>query len=848
MNMRWFAIFLVALCFAGAVGAQAAVTERASVATGGVEANNWSNDTDISADGRYVVFHSPANNLVPGDTNSTTDVFVRDRDTGATERVSVASDGSEANGLSWRPSISADGRYVAFSSDATNLVAGDTNGYEDVFVRDRQTGTTVRVSVASDGEESNFNSGLAEISGDGRYVAFTSGATNLADNDDNDVNDLFVHDLQTGTTERANLANDGSQANAENLYFDISADGRYVVFTSLASNLVAGDTNGVEDVFVRDRQAGTTERVSVATDGSESNGTSVISDTAISADGRFVVFVSTADNLVAGDTNNADDAFIRDRLNGTTGRINVNSSAEQADADATGAAISGNGKYIAYYSAATNLAGSDPNAYDDIFVYDRNTGQTEVADVADGGAMGNADSWDPSIDYDGRCIAFISSATNLVSGDTNSQYDAFVRVRWGGLPRLSDPAATPASGDTNTVFTFAVTYKQTEKAMPQYVYVAIRKPDGSYLYKPMQTTDTDPFSGMRYTVTTKLAAPGVYQYYFYTRLSPAFPVVYSEVSSGPTVYTAPALSSGGVSPIKDHDNMDFTFSVTCTQAEDQIPADVEVVVTKQGGAPVAYPMTTTDITPVDGSVYSYKIKLGVGKYSYYFTARLTANTPWVQTAPASGPEAYTPPVLSGASISPLSADSKTTINFNVTYTQAEKAMPQYVYARFIDQTGNVISRPLSTGATNPAAGMLYKGTATLPAGTYRYFFYTRLSPTAPVVQTPEYTGLAIVPAPTLTEGTVSPSAGAASDNFTFEVTYKQANGTMPQYVYMRIVKPDGSYIAKAMSTTDTDAITGCRYSYTTKLAAGAYKYYFYTRLSPTMAVTYTATLNGPTVN
>src|SRR5205823_5466864 len=231
----------------------------------GAEANGTSFAPAISADGRFVAFPSEATNLVPGDTNGVTDVFVRDRRTGTTERVSVSSAGAEANGTSFTPAISADGRFVAFSSDATNLVGRDTNGAVDVFVNDRMTGMTERVSVDSTGAQANAASieqFCPALSGDGRFVAFESDATNLVPGDTNGVADVFVHDRLTATTERVSVDSAGAQANDKSDFPAISADGSVVAFVSTASNLVPDDTNvcgsfmtpgSCPDLFVRVR-------------------------------------------------------------------------------------------------------------------------------------------------------------------------------------------------------------------------------------------------------------------------------------------------------------------------------------------------------------------------------------------------------------------------------------------------------------------------------------------------------------------------------------------------------------------------------------------------------------------
>ncbi|TMM11186.1 MAG: hypothetical protein E6G00_05495, partial [Actinobacteria bacterium] len=251
-------------------------------------------------------------NLVGGDTNGVGDVFVRDRKTGKTKRVSVNSHGAQANGESFAAPISADGRFVAFLSSASNLVGGDTNGARDVFVRDRKAGKTRRVSVDSHGAQGKGASFVPSISANGRFVAFSSVANNLVGGDTNTVSDVFVRDRKTGKTRRVSVDSHGAQGNGDSFIPSISADGRFVAFYSDAANLVAGDGNAAGDGFVRDRKAGRTKRVSVASHGTQGNDTSF--PPSISADGRFVAFTSLANNLVAGDTNGASDIFARGPL------------------------------------------------------------------------------------------------------------------------------------------------------------------------------------------------------------------------------------------------------------------------------------------------------------------------------------------------------------------------------------------------------------------------------------------------------------------------------------------------------------------------------------------------------
>lgn len=414
-----------ALGAAPAAGADRGVTSRVSVSSSGQQGNGVTGQYAVSADGRFVAFVSDASNLVPGDGNGDFDVFLRDRLAGRTRLVSVSTSGQQSNGGSFTPAISADGRFVVFQSSATNLVPGDTNDAPDVFIRDLLSGVTRRVSVSSSGEQARGQSFSGTISANGRFVAFTSDAPNLVRRDTNGAQDVFVWDRQVGLTRRISVSTFGEQSNSFSEESSISADGRYVAFDSAASNLVPGDPGPYANVFVRDRLAGVTRLVSTGTSARWANGSSF--NPSISADGRFVAFDSLASNLVPGDTNGATDVFVHDRRVRDTERVSIGSSGRQADDFSDDPAISADGRFVAFRSFASNLVPSDTNAYSDVFVRDRRAGRTDLISVSTSGRQGNANSYGPAISADGGSVFFGSDATNLVPRDTNNVADVFAR-------------------------------------------------------------------------------------------------------------------------------------------------------------------------------------------------------------------------------------------------------------------------------------------------------------------------------------------------------------------------------------------------------------------------------------
>ena len=395
------------------------VTEWVSVSSDGAGANNQSDMPAISGDGRFVAFVSLADNLVPEDTNGFADTFVHDRLADTTERVSVSNRGRQGNehsgliGLAAYPAISEDGRFVAFVSQADNLVSKDNNGNADVFVRDRSLGTTERVTINSAGEEADIGGEGPAISADGRFIAFQSQAQNLVPggNPFLFVDQVYVHDRATGTTEIMSVNDAGEAGNSLNVQADISADGRFVVFSSFADNLVPGLQSGGLQVYLRDRATGTIERITETAAGEPGDGSSV--DPSVSLDGRFVAFQTNAGNLI-GDGVHESHILVKDRATGAFERVSATSTGEPADLLSEHPDITPDGRFVAFFSLATNLVPGDTNNRRDIFVRDRQIGTVVRVSVSTAGEEGNSESQWPTISDDGLVTAFQSSADNLI--------------------------------------------------------------------------------------------------------------------------------------------------------------------------------------------------------------------------------------------------------------------------------------------------------------------------------------------------------------------------------------------------------------------------------------------------
>jgi Tol biopolymer transport system component len=443
-------------------------TERVSVSSSGEQSNDYSYNPVISASGRFIAFQSLADNLTPDAPrctrpggvaqlrtgSCTIQVFVHDRSAHTTTLVSVSSGGRPGNDLSAVGAISGDGRFVAFQSYATNL-GPSRRPAGQIYVRDRLTGTTelVSESAAVAGAGGSGTSSLPSMSADGRYVAFTSFALDLtaerppagecAGSGNPCRSQIYVRDRLTRKTVRASTGRSGEWGSGSSRGAAISADGGVVGFRSFATNLVAQDTDAMQDVFIRDLRRGITELISLSTTGQKGNADSGnVNDGPpaagykgpgyVSADGRYVAFQSEATNLVVDDTNGASDFFVRDRSLGTTVRISVATSGAQGMphagtpiSTAGGVAISSDGRYAAFDSGLL-YPGEDPNHgvaerthHQNVYVRDIVRGVTLRVSVSSLGEGGDWHSMNPALSATGEFVVFSSAAKNLVDKDTN---------------------------------------------------------------------------------------------------------------------------------------------------------------------------------------------------------------------------------------------------------------------------------------------------------------------------------------------------------------------------------------------------------------------------------------------
>ena len=350
---------------AGTIGIASLAWNQALQAYGG--SVSQVDQPGISEDGQLVVFSSRASNLVPNDTNNAIDIFVRDISSRTTERVSVGVGGAQITGdHSVAPTITADGRYVVFESGNIGLPGGASGG-ASIYVHDRLSGTTSRVSWSATGSATNGDDSAPMVSRGGTAVAYQSTSTDIVLGDTNAEQDIFVRDLVTNTSIRASTTSAGVEANNSSFHPSISGDGMRVAFSSLATNLVPLDTNNSQDIFLHDRNTGKTTRISANASGIEANGFSDFP--AISPDGRYVAFESDADNLVPGDTNGLRDVFLVDTTTSAVERVSVSSTGAQAVTGWSCAPSASTGaQQVVFSSMANNLVPADTNNRRDMFM------------------------------------------------------------------------------------------------------------------------------------------------------------------------------------------------------------------------------------------------------------------------------------------------------------------------------------------------------------------------------------------------------------------------------------------------------------------------------------------------
>lgn len=396
-----------------------------------------SSEPAISGDGRFVAFTSEATNLLKSSTFGR-NVFLKDTDNGVMTLVSVNPEGEEGNGDSGQPSISDDGRLVAFASDASDLADADDNDVclnasganvncGDIFLREIETGTTTLVSADAAGNQGDAASDDPALSGDGRFVAFTSEAANLAAGDDNGATDVFVKDTMSGELKVVSAGEDGVPGNGASRNAAISADGRFVAFASEATDLVGGDGNGTTDVFIKDTETGAVTLVSTDAGGAQGSAASGFEALDISADGRYVIFESGAEDLVAGDGNGKRDVFLKDTATGAITLVSADAAGTPGDDDSyRSVAVSADGLTAYFSSNAGNLVPGDTVNKTDIFRKDVQTGAIVILSVDPTGAvMADGTTEEFAVSANGGYIAFSSAATNLIVDDLNDKADIF---------------------------------------------------------------------------------------------------------------------------------------------------------------------------------------------------------------------------------------------------------------------------------------------------------------------------------------------------------------------------------------------------------------------------------------
>ncbi|MGB0953640.1 MAG: TolB family protein [Planctomycetota bacterium] len=430
--MRTLIVLLPILFMAPAAMAQK--TARVSVGPSFLEANAGSHSPSFSADGRFVAFASRADNLFPGDTNGFEDIFLRDRKTGEVLLLSASLVGALGNGDSSEPSLSANGRYIAFSTLSSSFDSRDQNGLRDIYLHDRKWGWTALKSLGPASTFADAPCTEPVISADGDFLAFTTASTAFDSADTNGFEDVYFVEYTVFGPQRMSLSTSGALANGPSGEAAVSREGRFVVFMSHADNLVPGDLNQEPDIFLRDRQLNTTTLISRTVAGVPGNQAS--GAPFLSTDGDWIGFHSDASDLVPGDTNQQRDVFLFHRPTETMTRVSVDSSGGESNGGSSNPQVSANGRFVAFLSHATNLVGNDQNGHFDVFLHDTLTGQTTRMNRNGAGVEADRHTFDLAISSNGAHVGFSSDARNLVPGDTNQVSDVFVRTH--GLMESED--------------------------------------------------------------------------------------------------------------------------------------------------------------------------------------------------------------------------------------------------------------------------------------------------------------------------------------------------------------------------------------------------------------------------
>jgi hypothetical protein len=422
----------------------------ASTTDAGVKANRDSDVRGVSADGTRVLFSTKATNLDARDTDDLEDVYVKDLTTGALILASTSDTGTKANRDSYEASLSADGTAVAFHTYATNLDAGDTDEFQDIYVKDLTTGALILASTSDAGTKANRGGVVPSLSADGTRVAFGSGATNLGEGDTDIYLDVYVKDLATGALTLTSTSDTGATGNFNSFEPTLSADGTRVAFTSDATNFGEGDTDTLYDFYVKDLTTGALTLASTSDAGTKLNTPAY--GLTLSGDGSRVAWYSYATNVDEGDADTSGDVYVKDLATGALTLVSTSATGTKGNGNSLVPSLSADGFLVAFWSSATNLGEDDTDHISDAYVKNLTTGVLTLASTSDTGAKGHLGSIHASLSADGTRVAFSSAATNLGEGDTDAVSDAFVKE----LPRPSTPVATDDSYATSAGSTLTV--------------------------------------------------------------------------------------------------------------------------------------------------------------------------------------------------------------------------------------------------------------------------------------------------------------------------------------------------------------------------------------------------------